>query len=161
VEAGASSKQATKSRRLGRANTSTHERAGVDRLILALIANAYSEVTTTTTGQERDDLHDEVHPRVAIKAGIFRCSRQTELVQKRRKSAICWSWIMSITTKPVPSANATRARTRPARRLRDDRLDHAGRKPALLDTVSCVTRRWQSGTVKISELRDWLLARIH
>ncbi len=63
--------------------------AGVDRLILALIANAYTETTKTDDGkrQERDHLRDEVppargpHPKSASSASLLK--NKPELVKKR------------------------------------------------------------------------------
>jgi len=63
VEAEAAAKQATEdANALAKGNYVPHviePSAGVDRLILALIANAYSE-TTTTDAKGKSDLHDEV-----------------------------------------------------------------------------------------------------
>jgi glycyl-tRNA synthetase len=62
--------------------------AGVDRLILALIANAYSEVTDTDAkGKSETRVVMRFHPRVApIKVGVFPLLKnKPELVAKARE----------------------------------------------------------------------------
>jgi glycyl-tRNA synthetase len=62
--------------------------AGVDRLLLALIANAYSEVTSTDEkGKSETRVIMKFHPRVApIKVGVFPLLRnKPELVAKARE----------------------------------------------------------------------------
>ena len=62
--------------------------AGVDRLILALIANAYSEITETDEkGKSETRVTMKFHPRVApFKAGIFPLLKnKPELVKKALK----------------------------------------------------------------------------
>jgi glycyl-tRNA synthetase len=62
--------------------------AGVDRLILALIANAYSEVTNTDDKGKSETIYTmKFHPRVApIKAGIFPLLKnKPELVKKAQE----------------------------------------------------------------------------
>ncbi len=66
--------------------------AGVDRLILALICNAYSEVTETDAkGKSETRVILKFHPRVApVKVGVMPLLKnKPELVKKRMRCATC------------------------------------------------------------------------
>ncbi len=140
--------------------------AGVDRLILALIANAYSETTKTDDkGKSETTYVMKFHPRVA-------------------PVKVCVSPLLKNKPELVAKALAVRDLLRPWMNVHyDDRgnigkryasqdeagtpfcvtidFDTLGEKPELLDTVTLRYRDdGRQERLKISELRDWLLTRI-
>jgi glycyl-tRNA synthetase len=140
--------------------------AGVDRLILALITNAYSEtVKTDDKGKSETIYVMKFHPRVApIKAGIFPLLKnKPELVKKAREvHQLLLPW-MNVVYDEAGSIGK--------RYARQDEIgtpfcvtidfDTLGEKPELLDTVTLRHRDdGRQERLKISELRDWLLERI-
>ncbi len=140
--------------------------AGVDRLILALIANAYSEVTNTDDKGKSETIYTmKFHPRVApIKAGIFPLMKnKPELVKKAQEVRDLLRPWMNVYYDETGSIGKRYARQDEAGTpfcVTID-FDTLGEKPELLDTVTI--RHRDDGSqerLKISELRDWLLARI-
>jgi glycyl-tRNA synthetase len=140
--------------------------AGVDRLILALIANAYSETTATDEkGKSETTYVMKFHPRVApFKAGIFPLLKnKPELVKKAKEVRDLLRPWMNVFYDEGGSIGK--------RYARQDEIgtpfcvtidfDTLGEKPELLDTVTLRYRDdGRQERLKISELRDWLLARI-
>jgi glycyl-tRNA synthetase len=140
--------------------------AGVDRLILALIANAYSEVTTTDDKGKSETIGTlTFHPRVApFKAGIFPLLKnKPELVKKAQE--------VRDLLRPWMNVFYDEAGSIGRRYARQDEIgtpfcvtidfDTLGEKPELLDTVTLRFRDdGRQERLKISELRDRLLARI-
>ncbi|MDD5139155.1 MAG: glycine--tRNA ligase [Verrucomicrobiales bacterium] len=140
--------------------------AGVDRLILALIANAYSEETKTDEkGKSETTVVMKFHPRVApVKAGIFPLLKnKPELVKKAQE--------VRELLRPWMNVFYDEAGSIGRRYARQDEIgtpfcvtidfDTLGEKPELLDTVTLRYRDdGRQERLKISELRDWLLARI-
>ncbi len=140
--------------------------AGVDRLILALIANAYSEVTTTDDKGKSETIYTmKFHPRVApIKAGIFPLMKnKPELVKKAQEVRDLLRPWMNVYYDETGSIGKRYARQDEAGTpfcVTID-FDTLGEKPELLDTVTLRYRDdGNQERLKISELRDWLLARI-
>jgi glycyl-tRNA synthetase len=140
--------------------------AGVDRLILALIANAYSETTKTDDKGKSETLYTmKFHPRVApIKAGIFPLLKnKPELLKKSQEVRDLLRPWMNVYYDETGSIGKRYARQDEAGTpfcVTID-FDTLGEKPELLDTVTI--RHRDDGNqerLKISELRDWLLARI-
>ena len=141
--------------------------AGVDRLILALIANAYSEETKTDDkGKSETTVTLKFHPRVApFKAGIFPLLKnKPELVKKAQEICDLLRPWMSVYYDDGGSIGK--------RYARQDEIgtpfcvtidfDTLGEKPELLDTVTLRYRDdGRQERLKISELRDWLLAKLH
>ncbi len=140
--------------------------AGVDRLILALITNAYSEtVKTDDKGKSETIYVMKFHPRVApIKTGIFPLLKnKPDLVKKAREiHQLLLPW-MNVVYDEAGSIGK--------RYARQDEIgtpfcvtidfDTLGEKPELLDTVTLRYRDdGRQERLKISELRDWLLERI-
>ena len=140
--------------------------AGVDRLILALIANAFSEETTTDDkGKTETTVLLKFHPRVApFKAGIFPLLKnKPELVKKAQE--------VRDLLRPWMNVYYDEGGSIGKRYARQDEIgtpfcvtidfDTLGEKPELLDTVTLRHRDdGRQERLKISELRDWLLARI-
>ena len=140
--------------------------AGVDRLILALLTNAYSEATNTDEkGKSETTVLLKFHPRVApIKAGIFPLLKnKPELVQKAREVRDLLRPWMNVFYDESGSIGK--------RYARQDEIgtpfcvtidfDTLGEKPELLDTVTLRHRDdGRQERLKISELRDWLLQKI-
>jgi glycyl-tRNA synthetase len=140
--------------------------AGADRLILALICNAFSETTSTDDkGKSETRVIMRFHPRVApIKVGVFPLLKnKPELVTKAR--AIFES------LRPHMSAFYDEAGAIGRRYARQDEagtpfcvtvdFDTLGEKPELLDTVTLRYRDdGRQERLKISELPAWLLKRI-
>ena len=139
--------------------------AGVDRLILALIANAYSETTKTDDKGKSETLYVmKFHPRVApIKAGVFPLLKnKPELVKKARE---VWDVLRPWMNVFYDDSGAIGRRY-----ARQDEagtpfcvtidFDTLGEKPELLDTVTIRHRDdGRQERVKISELRDFLLSK--
>jgi glycyl-tRNA synthetase len=140
--------------------------AGVDRLILALIANAYSETTKTDDKGKSETLYVmKFHPRVApIKAGIFPLLKnKPELVKKAQAvHALLRPW-MNVEYDESGSIGKRYARQDEAGTpfcVTID-FDTLGEKPEMLDTVTIRHRDdGRQERVKISELRDFLLSKI-
>ncbi len=140
--------------------------AGVDRLILALVANAFSEETTTDEkGKSETTVMLKFHPRVApYKVGIFPLLKnKPELVAKAQA--------VRDLLRPWMNVYYDEGGSIGKRYARQDEIgtpfcvtidfDTLGEKPELLDTVTLRYRDdGKQERLKISELRDWLLARI-
>ena len=140
--------------------------AGVDRLILALIANAYSEETKTDDkGKSETSVTMKFHPRVApFKAGIFPLLKnKPELVKKAQEVRDLLRPWMNVYYDETGSIGKRYARQDEAGTpfcVTID-FDTLGEKPELLDTVTLRYRDdGKQERLKISELRDWLLERI-
>ncbi|HXI70790.1 MAG TPA: glycine--tRNA ligase [Verrucomicrobiae bacterium] len=170
VEAEPASKQATEDANgLAKGQYIPHviePSAGVDRLILALIANAYSEVTNTDDKGKSETIYTmKFHPRVApIKAGIFPLLKnKPELVKKAQEVRDLLRPWMNVYYDETGSIGKRYARQDEAGTpfcVTID-FDTLGEKPELLGTVTL--RHRDDGNqerLKISELRDWLMARI-
>jgi glycyl-tRNA synthetase len=140
--------------------------AGVDRLILALIANAYSEVTETDDkGKSETRVTLKFHPRVApIKVGVFPLLKnKPELVAKARE---VYELLRSHLKAFYDDAGAIGRRY-----ARQDEagtpfcltidFDTLGEKPELKDTVTVRYRDdGKQERVAISELLNWLLLKV-
>ncbi len=140
--------------------------AGVDRLILALIANAFSEETKTDDkGKSETTVTMKFHPRVApFKAGIFPLLKnKPELVKKALEVRDRLRPWMNVYYDEAGSIGKRYARQDEAGTpfcVTID-FDTLGEKPELLDTVTLRYRDdGKQERLKISELRDWLLAQI-
>ncbi len=140
--------------------------AGVDRLILALIANAYSEtVKTDDKGKSETTYTMRFHPRVApVKVGIFPLLKnKPELLKKAQEVRDLLRPWLNVYYDETGSIGKRYARQDEAGTpfcVTID-FDTLGEKPELLDTVTLRYRDdGKQERLKISELRDWLLARI-
>jgi glycyl-tRNA synthetase len=140
--------------------------AGVDRLILALIANAYSEITETDDkGKSETRVTMKFHPRVApIKVGVFALLKnKPELIAKARE--------VYELLRPHMKAFYDESGAIGRRYARQDEagtpfcvtidFDTLGEKPELLDTVTVRHRDdGRQERLKISELLEFLLSNI-
>jgi glycyl-tRNA synthetase len=140
--------------------------AGVDRLILALIANAYSEVTKTDDkGKSETTVVMKFHPRVApVKAGVFPLLKnKPELVAKAQA--------VYELLRPHLKAIYDDGGSIGKRYARQDEagtpfcvtidFDTLGEKPELLDTVTIRQRDdGKQERLKISELLAFLLSKV-
>jgi glycyl-tRNA synthetase len=140
--------------------------AGVDRLILALIANAYSEVTKTDDkGKSETTVVMKFHPRVApVKVGVFPLLKnKPELVAKAQA--------VYELLRPHLKAVYDDGGSIGKRYARQDEagtpfcvtidFDTLGEKPELLDTVTIRYRDdGKQERLKISELLDFLLSKV-
>jgi glycyl-tRNA synthetase len=169
VEAGVASKQATDDANgLAKGQYIPHviePSAGVDRLILALIANAYSEVTKTDDkGKSETTVVMKFHPRVApVKIGVFPLLKnKPELVAKARA--------VYELLRPHLKAVYDDGGSIGKRYARQDEagtpfcvtidFDTLGEKPELLDTVTIRFRDdGRQERLKISELLEFLLSK--
>jgi glycyl-tRNA synthetase len=140
--------------------------AGVDRLILALIANAYSEVTNTDEKGKSETIYTmKFHPRVApIKAGIFPLLKnKPELVKKAQEVRDLLRPWMNVFYDETGSIGKRYARQDEAGTpfcVTID-FDTLGEKPELLDTVTIRYRDdGKQERLKISELVEFLLSKI-
>jgi glycyl-tRNA synthetase len=140
--------------------------AGVDRLILALLANAYTEVVKTDAkGRSETNVVMKFHPRVApIKVGVMPLLKnKPELVQKAQDVRDLLRPWMNVYYDETGSIGRRYARQDEAGTpfcVTVD-FDSLGEKPELLDTVTLRYRDdGRQERLKISELRDWLLAKI-
>ena len=140
--------------------------AGVDRLILALIANAYSETTTTDDKGKSETVYTmKFHPRVApIKAGIFPLLKnKPELVKKAQEVRDLLRPWMNVFYDEAGSIGKRYARQDEAGTpfcVTID-FDTLGEKPELLDTVTVRYRDdGKQERLKISELLEFLLSKI-
>lgn len=141
--------------------------AGVDRLILALIANAYSESTSTDEkGKSETRVVMKFHPRVApVKVGVFPLMKnKPELVAKARE---VYGLLRGQFLAFYDDSGAIGRRY-----ARQDEagtpfgvtidFDTLGEKPELLNTVTI--RHRDDGSqerVSITELSAWFHARLH
>jgi glycyl-tRNA synthetase len=140
--------------------------AGVDRLILALIANAYSEITETDDkGKSETRVTMKFHPRVApVKVGVFPLLKnKPELVKKAEDvRALLRPW-MNVFYDETGSIGKRYARQDEAGTpfcVTID-FDTLGEKPELLDTVTIRYRDdGKQERLKISELLEFLLSKI-
>ncbi len=140
--------------------------AGVDRLILALIAKAYSETTETDAkGKTETTYVMKFHPRVApIKVGVLPLLKnKPELVKKALAVRDLLRPWMNVYYDDGGSIGKRYARQDEAGTpfcVTID-FDTLGEKPELLDTVTLRYRDdGRQERLKIAELRDWLLAKI-
>ena len=170
VEAEPASKQATEDANgLAKGQYLPHviePSAGVDRLILALIANAYSEIVKTDDkGKSETTYTMKFHPRVApIKVGVLPLLKnKPELVAKAIAVRDLLRPWMNVYYDDGGSIGKRYARQDEAGTpfcVTID-FDTLGEKPELLDTVTLRYRDdGKQERLKISELRDWLLARV-
>ena len=141
--------------------------AGVDRLILALIANAYSETTKTDDKGKSETIYTmKFHPRVApIKAGVLPLLKnKPELVAKAIAVRDLLRPWMNVYYDDGGSIGKRYARQDEAGTpfcVTID-FDTLGEKPELLDTVTL--RHRDDGSqerLKISELLGFLLSKVH
>jgi len=140
--------------------------AGVDRLILALIANAYSEATKTDDKGKSETIYVmKFHPRVApVKAGVFPLLKnKPELLKKAQEVRDLLRPWMNVYYDEAGSIGKRYARQDEAGTpfcVTID-FDTLGEKPELLDTVTIRYRDdGKQERVKISELLDFLLSKI-
>ena len=140
--------------------------AGVDRLILALIANAYSEITKTDDkGKSETTVVMKFHPCVApIKAGVLPLLKnKPELVKKALEVRDLLRPWMNVFYDEAGSIGRRYARQDEAGTpfcVTID-FDTLGEKPELLDTVTIRYRDdGRQERLKISELLDFLLSKI-
>ncbi len=170
VEAEPAQKQATEDANgLAKGNYIPHviePSAGVDRLILALITNAYSETVKTDDKGKNETIYlMKFHPRVApIKVGVLPLLKnKPDLVKKALEVRDLLRPWMNVYYDDGGSIGKRYARQDEAGTpfcVTID-FDTLGEKTELLDTVTLRYRDdGQQERLKISELRDWLLARI-
>jgi glycyl-tRNA synthetase len=140
--------------------------AGVDRLILALITNAYTEVTKTDEkGKSETNAVMRFHPRVApIKVGVLPLLKnKPELVKKAQAVRDLLRPLMTVFYDDGGSIGRRYARQDEAGTpfcVTID-FDTLGEKPELLDTVTLRDRdTMQQTRVKIGELPALLLEKI-
>ncbi|MBI3880783.1 MAG: glycine--tRNA ligase [Verrucomicrobia bacterium] len=139
--------------------------AGVDRLILALIANAFTEVTDTDDkGKSETRVVMKFHPRVApVKAGVMPLLKnKPELVKKALAVRDLLRPWMNVYYDDAGSIGRRYARQDEAGTPYCVTVDFEtlGEKPELLDTVTIRHRDdGKQERLAIGELRDWLLAR--
>jgi len=140
--------------------------AGVDRLILALIANAYSEVTKTDDkGKSETTVVMKFHPRVApVKVGVLPLLKnKPELVKKAQEVRDRLRPWMNVFYDDGGSIGRRYARQDEAGTpfcVTID-FDTLGEKPELLNTVT-IRHRDDSKQERIasSELLNWLLPKV-
>ena len=140
--------------------------AGVDRLILALLANAYSESTETDDkGKSETRVTMRFHPRVApVKVGVLPLMKnKPDIVKKALEIRDALRPWMNVFYDEAGSIGRRYARQDEAGTpfcVTID-FDTLGENPERLDTVTLRYRDdGRQERLKISELRDWLLARI-
>ena len=141
--------------------------AGVDRLILALICNAFSEVMETDDkGKSETRVILKFHPRVApIKVGVLPLLKnKPELVKKAQEVRDLLRPWMNVFYDEAGSIGRRYARQDEAGTpfcVTID-FDTLGEKPELLDTVTIRFRDdGRQERLKISELLNFLLSKIH
>jgi len=138
--------------------------AGVDRLILALITNAYTEVVKTDDkGKSETTYVMKFHPRVApIKVGILPLLKnKPELVKKAIEVRDLLRPWMNVYYDDGGSIGKRYARQDEAGTPYCVTIDFdtLGEKPELLDTVTLRHRDdGRQERLKISELLGWLLS---
>ena len=168
VEPEAAAKQATEDANgLGKGQYIPHviePSAGVDRLILALITNAYSEVSKTDDkGVTETRVIMKFHPRVApIKVGILPLLKnKPELVKKAievRDLLRPWMNVYYDDGGAIGRRYARQDEAGTPYCVTID-FDTLGEKPELLDTVTLRHRDdGRQERLKISELLGWLLS---
>jgi len=140
--------------------------AGVDRLILALIANAYSEITETDDkGKSETRVTMKFHPRVApIKVAVLPLMKnKPEIVKKAQEIRDLLRPWMNVFYDEAGSIGRRYARQDEAGTpfcVTID-FDTLGEKPELLDTVTIRHRDdGKQERIAISELLNWLLPKI-
>jgi glycyl-tRNA synthetase len=140
--------------------------AGVDRLILALLADAYSELTTTDEkGKSETRVVMKFHPRIApVKVGIFPLLKnKPELVAKAKEVRDLLRPHMTVFYDDGGAIGRRYARQDEAGTpfgLTID-FDTLGEKPELLDTVTLRDRDTQQQTrVAIKDLLGLLLPKV-
>jgi glycyl-tRNA synthetase len=140
--------------------------AGVDRLILALIANAYTEETKTDDkGKSETTVVMKFHPRVApIKVAVLPLLKnKPELVAKAREVYDLVRTQMNSFYDDAGSIGRRYARQDEAGTPYCITIDFEtlGEKPELLNTVTIRHRDdGKQERLPISELAAWLLARV-
>ncbi len=140
--------------------------AGVDRLILALLANAFTEVTETDAkGKSETRVVMKFHPRVApVKVGIMPLLKnKPELVAKAQAVRDLLRPWMNVYYDEAGSIGRRYARQDEAGTPFCVTIDFEtlGEKPELLDTVTLRYRDdGRQERLPIAQLRDWLLERI-
>ncbi|HSH95233.1 MAG TPA: glycine--tRNA ligase [Roseimicrobium sp.] len=140
--------------------------AGTDRLILALLCNAYSEITTTDDkGKSETRVVMKFHPRISpIKVGVFPLLKnKPELVKKAMQVRDLLRPHMTVFYDDAGAIGRRYARQDEAGTPFGITIDFdtLGEKPELLDTVTLRDRDTQQQVrVKISELVDLLSARL-
>jgi glycyl-tRNA synthetase len=170
IETEAASKQATEDANgLAKGQYIPHviePSAGVDRLILALIANAYTEVTKTDDkGKSETTVVMKFHPRVApIKVGVLPLLKnKPELVQKAIEVRDLLRPWMNVYFDDAGSIGRRYARQDEAGTpfcVTID-FDTLGEKPELRDTVTLRYRDdGKQERLPIGELLNWLLPKI-
>ncbi len=170
VETEAASKQATEDANgLAKGQYIPHviePSAGVDRLILALIANAFSEVTETDAkGKSETRVILKFHPRVApIKVGVLPLLKnKPELVKKAEEVRDLLRPWMNVFYDDGGSIGRRYARQDEAGTpfcVTID-FDTLGEKPELKDTVTVRYRDdGKQERLAIAELLNWLLPKI-
>jgi glycyl-tRNA synthetase len=140
--------------------------AGVDRLILALIANAYSEITETDEkGKSEIRVTMKFHPRVApIKVAVLPLMKnKPEIVKKAKEVRVLLRPWMNVFYDEAGSIGRRYARQDEAGTpfcVTID-FDTLGEKPELLDTVTIRYRDdGRQDRLKISELPAFLLSKV-
>jgi glycyl-tRNA synthetase len=140
--------------------------AGVDRLILALLTNAYSETTKTDDKGKSETLYVmKFHPRIApVKVGILPLLKnKPELVKKAlavRELLRPWMNVYYDEGGSIGKRYARQDEAGTPFCVTID-FDTLGEKPELLDTVTLRYRDdGRQERVKISELRDILLSKV-
>lgn len=140
--------------------------AGTDRLILALLANAYSETTTTDDkGKSSTEVVMKFHPRIApIKVAVLPLLKnKPELVAKAKEIFQSLRGQMNAFYDEAGSIGRRYARQDEAGTpfcVTID-FDTLGEKPELLNTVTLRHRDdGRQERLPISELLPWLLARV-
>ena len=140
--------------------------AGVDRLILALLANAYSELTTTDEkGKSETRVVMKFHPRIApVKVGIFPLLKnKPELVAKAKAVRDLLRPHMTVFYDDGGAIGRRYARQDEAGTPFGVTIDFdtLGEKPELLDTVTLRDRDTQQQTrVAIQDLLGLLLPKV-
>jgi glycyl-tRNA synthetase len=140
--------------------------AGVDRLILALIANAYTEVTKTDDkGKSETTVVMKFHPRVApIKVGVMPLLKnKPELVKKALEVRDLLRPWMNVFYDDGGSIGRRYARQDEAGTPYCVTIDFdtLGEKPELLNTVTIRHRDdGKQERLPISELLNWLLPKV-
>ncbi len=140
--------------------------AGVDRLILALLCHAYSEVTTTDDkGKAETRVVMKFHPRIApIKVGVFPLLKnKPELVKKAQAVRDLLRPHLTVFYDDAGAIGRRYARQDEAGTPFGITIDFdtLGEKPELLDTVTLRDRdTMKQERVKISELLSLLQAKI-
>jgi glycyl-tRNA synthetase len=140
--------------------------AGVDRLILALLCHAYSEVTTTDEkGKSETRVVMKFHPRIApIKVGVFPLLKnKPELVKKAMEVRDLLRPHMTVFYDDGGAIGRRYARQDEAGTPFGVTIDFEtlGEKPELLNTVTLRERdTMKQERIPISDLLAWLQARV-